>query len=43
MSTRSTIKRSTKAVKPKKRASNPTLNTIQFFIWMAIMLAIFAH
>lgn len=43
MSTRSTIRRSTKTFKTKKRPSNPALTTIQFFIWLAIMIAIAAH
>lgn len=40
MSTRSVIRRSSKTFKTKKRASNPTLTVIQFFVWLAIVIAI---
>lgn len=44
MSTRSVIRSSMKGSRyPKKRKTTGPLGVIQFFVWLAIMLAVFAH
>lgn len=40
MSTRSTIRRSTKTFKTKKQTGNPSLTIIKFFVVLVIVIAL---